>query len=377
MSLPTYQTQIPHEVIDLGAGDPPFHLLPLELFREAAQASLSQNDNSFLQYGTEQGYGPFRAALAVFLGRADGFAVRPENLFVTNGISGTLNLICDLFTRPGDTVFVEEPTYFLAFRIFADHQLNLVSIRTDEAGLVIDELEAKLKEFQPKFLYFIPTFQNPTGATLTQERRDRLVALSQQHDFILVADEVYQFLRFTQTPPKSFASYTDAENVLALGSFSKILAPGLRLGWFHAHPRRIRQFVECGVVDSGGGLNPFTSAIVAEIIASGGLEKNIAKLNAIYGGRVKVMADALDRHLPQLTYTVPHGGYFFWMRLPHGMDASILREEAPPFKMDFRPGIKFSGTGGLRDYIRMGFAFYESHEIEEGIVRLAACLNGK
>ncbi len=377
MPLPTYQTQIPQGFIDLGLGDPPLALLPLDLMRDAAQTCLSQNDNSFLQYGAEQGYGPFRAALADFLGKGYGFDVKPENLLTTNGISSALNLICDLFTQPDDTIFVEEPTYFLALRIFADHKLNLVSIPTDEAGLVIEQLEGKLKEVHPKFLYFIPTFQNPSGHTLTQERRDRLVELSQKYDFMLVADEVYQFLSYTQMPPKSFAAYTNVQNIIAMGSFSKILAPGLRLGWLHAHPEKIKRFVECGLLDSGGGLNPFTSAIVAEVIESGGLEKNIARINDVYEGRVKVMDDALRQHLPQLTYTVPHGGYFFWIRLPHGMDASSLRQKAAEFKVDFRPGIKFSSTGGLRDYIRIGFAFYEKEEIVMGISRLADCLNGK
>jgi DNA-binding transcriptional MocR family regulator len=210
---------------------------------------------------------------------------------------------------------------------------------------------------------------------LTQERREQLVDLSKEYGFIIVADEVYHFLNYTQTLPKPFAAYTDIENIIALGSFSKILAPGLRLGWLQAHPEKIKRFVGCGLLDSGGGLNPFTSAIVRGVIESGGLEKNIAKLKDIYGSRVKVMDEALRQHLPQLTYTVPQGGYFFWVRLPDRMDASALREQAKSFKVDFRPGIKFSSRGGLRDYIRIGFAFYESEAIEEGLSRLKGCLD--
>jgi DNA-binding transcriptional MocR family regulator len=377
MALPTFQTQIPAGFIDLGLGDPSFLLLPLDMIRDAAQARLSLGENSFLQYGAEQGYGPFREALANFLSTGYGFDVRAETLLATNGISSALNLICGLFTETGDTVFVEDPTYFLALHIFTDHKLNLVSIPTDESGLDIDALEQTLKVSRPKFLYIVPTFQNPSGRTLTQERRDRLVELSRQYDFLLVADEVYQFLSYTQTPPKSFAAYTDAENVVALGSFSKILAPGLRLGWLHAHPRRMQTFTGCGLLDSGGGMNPFTSAIVAEAVESGRLGKNIARLNEVYGRRVKVMDAALRQYLPQLTYSVPHGGYFFWARLPEGMDASALREKTAPFKVDFRPGIKFSSVGGLRDHIRLGFAFYEADDIVEGVARLAKCLNSR
>jgi DNA-binding transcriptional MocR family regulator len=373
-ALPIVQNQIPAGFIDLGLGDPPLSLLPLDLIRHAAQARLSQNDNSFLQYGAEQGDGYFRASLADFLIRGYGFAVRPESLFVTNGVSNALDLICNLFTKPGDTIFVEEPTYFLALRIFEDHDLRVVSIETDEDGLNIASLADRLAESRPKFLYLIPAFQNPTGRTLTEERRDQLVPLSKAHGFIIVADEVYQLLNYTTTPPKSFAAYVENDNIIALGSFSKILAPGLRLGWLHAHPETIRRFTTCGLLDSGGGLNPFTSAIVRGVIESGGLEKNIARLRDVYGARIKVMDEALRRHLPQLTYNVPHGGYFFWARLPNQMDASLLRGKAKEFKVDFRPGIKFSGRGELRDYIRIGFAFYDAEEIEEGLMRLGQCL---
>ena len=375
--LPAQQTQIPEGFIDLGLGDPPSSLLPLDVIQNAGQVTLAQNNNSFLQYGAEQGYGPFRMALADFLGTGCGFPVKPENLLTTNGISSALDLICDLFTETGDTIFVEEPTYFLALHIFSDHKLKIVPIQTDESGLVIESLEENLKTIRPKFLYIIPAFQNPTGHTLTQSRRDRLVELSKEYNFMIVADEVYQFLSYTHQPPKSFASYTDVENVIALGSFSKILAPGLRLGWLHAHPEKMKAFTGCGLLDSGGGLNPFTSAIVTEILESGELDKNIGRLRLIYGERLKVMDEALRRHLPQLKYTIPHGGYFFWVQLPDGMDASKLRAKTSAFKVDFRPGVKFSSRNQLRDHIRMGFAFYEPEKIKEGITRFANCLMSK
>ena len=376
-SLALQQTQIPEGFIDLGLGDPPPSLLPLDVIQNAAQVILAQNNNSFLQYGVEQGYGPFRVALSNFLSIGCGFPVQPENLLTTNGISGALDLICDLFTETGDTIFVEEPTYFLALRIFSDHKLKIIPIQTDESGLIIEALQEKLGTIRPKFLYIIPTFQNPTGHTLTQSRRDRLVELSKEYDFMIVADEVYQFLSYTQQPPKSFASYTDIENIITLGSFSKILAPGLRLGWLHAHPEKMKAFTGCGLLDSGGGLNPFTSAIVTEILESGELDKNIGRLKSIYGERLKVMDEALRQYLPQLKYTIPHGGYFFWVQLPDGMDASELRARTPAFKVDFRPGIKFSSQNQLRDYIRMGFAFYEPAKIREGIMRFANCLKSK
>jgi 2-aminoadipate transaminase len=361
-------------VIDLGAGNPPFSLLPINILKSAADACFSRNNPAFLQYGAEQGDGRFRSGLDNFLTAGYGFPVNADRLFVTNGISNALDLICTLFTHPGETIFVEEPSYFLALRIFADHGLQVVSIDTDEAGLVIESLEEKLREHKPKFLYIIPTHQNPSGHTLTEERRAQLVELAREHDFLILADEVYHFLSYNSEPPKAFAAWTENEHVFSLGSFSKILAPGLRLGWVQAHPGMIQKLAGCGLLDSGGGLNPFTSAVVREAIKSGGLEQNISKLKSIYSQKRMVMDAALRRQLPELIWKVPQGGYFFWVRLPKGMYAAELQRKATDFKVGFRPGVRFSSRNGLHDYIRLSFVFYEPEEIEEGIVRLKKCL---
>jgi DNA-binding transcriptional MocR family regulator len=373
--LAVIQSQTPPGVIDLGQGDPSLSLLPLELIRAAAETRFSGKDPSFLQYGTEQGDGYFRLALAEFLGKYYRFSVDSDHLFVTNGISNALDQLCALFTQPGDTIFVEEPSYFLALRIFGDHNLHIVSIQTDEEGLVIEALEEQLARFQPKFLYLIPTFQNPTGMTLSQKRREQLVQLSQERNFMIVADEVYHFLNYSSIPTKPFAAYTDIENIISLGSFSKILAPGLRLGWMQAHPQKISHFVKCGLLDSGGGLNPFTSAIVRGVIETGDLEKNINKLIQIYLARAKVMDSALSLYLPDVKYRLPQGGYFFWVKLPDRMDAAALQRKAENFKVGFRPGVRFSSQGGMNDYIRLCFVHYEPDEIEQGILRLKQCLD--
>ena len=372
--LSVTQIQIPSDFIDLGIGDPQLSLLPTELIRQSAKTCFAQNDPSFLQYGAEQGNGYFRLALAKFLSAGHGFLVEPESLFVTSGVSGSLDLICTLFTQPGDTIFVEEPTYFLALRIFVDHGLRLVPIPTDEEGLVLDALEEKLAEIHPRLLYLIPAFQNPSGHTLTQERRERLVALCQEHDFLVVADEVYHFLNYRLQPPKAFAAYSGVRNIISLGSFSKILAPGLRLGWMQAEASRIERLVTCGLLDSGGGMNPFTSAIVRDILENGELEEHILSLKATYSVRLAAMDAALRLYLPDAQYTIPQGGYFFWLRLPRDADAEELLPKANEFKVGFRPGVRFSSQGGLRQYVRLSFSFYESQEIEEGVRRLRQTL---
>jgi len=372
--LSIVQTPTSPDIIDLGLGDPPTSLLPLDLIRKSAQAQLSKDDNSFLQYGAEQGNGYFRLALANFLTQHYGFNVPSENLFITNGISKALDLICTLFTQTGDTIFVEEPTYFLALKIFADHQLQVISIETDEKGLLIEALQKKLSVYKPKLLYTIPTHQNPSGRTLSQERRMRLVELSQQFDFLILADEVYQLLSYSGKPPTSFGAYTEIENVISLGSFSKILAPGLRLGWLQAHPKKINRLVTCGLLDSGGGLNPFTSAIVQNLVESGNLEKHINRLIEVYRVRLSFMDSSLRKHLPEITYSVPQGGYFFWAKLPEDLDASELRRKAKDFKVDIRQGALFSSQNGLKNNMRLCFVFHGEEKIEEGIVRLKVCL---
>lgn len=372
-SLPVTQINLPAGMIDLGLGDPAFDLLPLDLLRQAAADCFARREPDFLQYGLEQGNGYFRAALADFLTRGYGFPVDPEALFVTNGVSGGLDLLCSLFTRPGETVFVEEPTYFLALRIFADHDLHVVPVETDAGGLIVEALEKKLKEIRPRLVYLIPTFQNPSGRTLTAERRTRLAQLARQHDFLLLADEVYHFLGYTRQPPSSFAGYTQDGNVITLQSFSKILAPGLRLGWLQAEAKIIQRLTGCGLLDSGGGLNPFTSAVVREVIESGGLAANIEKLKATYARRLTFMDAALRRHLPGAEYILPEGGFFFWVRLP-GVDAAALRARTRAQQADFRPGLLFSARRGLSEYLRLSFAFYAEQEIEEGLRRLAKCL---
>jgi 2-aminoadipate transaminase len=372
--LPIAQIDLPSGMIDLGLGDPDFDLLPLDLLRRSAEDYFAANDPRPLQYGAERGNGYFRRALADFLASAYTRDVDPDFLFVTSGASSALDLICTLYAHPGDTIFVEEPSYFLALRIFEDHGLRAVSIPIDDDGLCIDALDDQLTEFHPKFVYTIPTFQNPSGRTLSQVRRIELIERAQRYNFLIVADEVYHFLAYTHAPPEPFAAFTgDAEQIVSVSSFSKILAPGLRLGWIQAHPAIIKRLAGSGLLDSGGGMNPFTSALVRGLIESGGLEENINRLRLEYARRLDAMEAALSRHLPAAEYTIPKGGFFFWVRLP-GADAAELRRKARGYNVDIRQGALFSTRKGLLDYFRLGFSYYGSEEIQEGIKRLRECI---
>jgi len=371
----TTQSHADPDVIDFGAGHPGDALLPRALMQAAAAHRLSQPDASLLQYGLEQGDGYFRHALAGFLSRRYAAPVDMEQLFVSSGASQALDLICTLYTQPGDVVFVEEPTYFLALRIFADHRLTVIPIATDAQGLDIDALEAALAQRRPALLYVIPTHQNPSGATLPLERRRRLVELSVQHNFLIVADEVYHLLSYDAAPPPPLAFFAESGTVLGLGSFSKILAPGLRLGWVQAAPPHMTRLYTSGLLDSGGGLNPFTSALVRVVLEEGWEDAYLDGLHVTYRQRIAVLDAALQAQLgATVRYVTPTGGYFFWLQLPEACDGETLLQRAAAHKVSFRPGVRFSGCGGLRNYIRLSFAFYEEAQLREGVHRLRAAL---
>ncbi|MEM7113707.1 MAG: PLP-dependent aminotransferase family protein [Chloroflexota bacterium] len=377
MTKPIYATQVKigEDFIDFGIGQPAMDILPLDIMRQAAEHRLTQGDKLILNYGNETGDGRFLHSLADFLTRGYGYPVAADSLFLTSSASQALDMLCTLFTKPGDTIFVEEPTYFLALLIFGNHDLNVVSLPVDDQGLQIDALEAALAAHQPRFIYTIPTFHNPTTVNLSQARREKLIGLSQEHQFLILADEVYQLLHYTAVPPKPFAAYIEHDTVISIGTFSKILAPGLRLGWLQAAPKLLERFKEFGVVESGGSLNHFTSSLVQSVLELGLQDDYLAFLKQAYQSRIEVMEAGLQAELSDmLTWTKPDGGFFFWLRLSAGSDAVALRAVARQHKTGFQPGSAFSSQESLGDYIRLSFAFYDEEKIGEGIRRLSVAL---
>lgn len=363
------------DVIDLGIGQPGLALLPLDMMKQAAEIRLGSGDGTLLNYGYELGDGYFRIELSRFLSRYYGFVVPDDGLMTTCGVSQALDLICTRFTEPGDVVFVEEPTYFLALRIFADHQLQIVGLPVDSEGLDIEAVQAALAELRPVFLYTIPTYQNPSGVTLSAERRQKLVELSQEHDFLIVADEVYHLLNYEAGPPPPLAAFLDCGNVLSAGSFSKILAPGLRLGWIQAVPELLQKLVESGLVDSGGGLNPFTSNLVKVVLERGWQDVYLRQLKDIYGSRLETMNRALEQYVVEgLSFAKPAGGFFFWLGLDGDVSASDLLPAAEAHGVSFNSGHKFSPSQSLGNFLRLSFAYYGEDEISEGVARLGRAL---
>ena len=358
------------EAIDLGLGHPGADLLPTDLFGQAAKARLAQHRPSLLQYGLGQGSTSFREALAHFLTDAYTQSVLPENLLVTNGASQALDLICTVLSKPGDTVFVEEPSYFLALGIFAEHGLHVVSFPVDHEGVRTNALEAALAQHSPVFFYTVPTFQNPSGATLSPSRRDHLFALSRAHDFFIVADEVYSLLGFAGSTGEVVAPLaTFEEKVFSIGSFSKILAPGLRLGWVQAPDDLLDPLIHSALLTSGGGLNPFTSGLVRVILERGWQTQHLAKLREVYAERAEALVGALNDYFPEAAFNIPKGGYFVWLEL-EGVDTEVLLLEAERRGVSFQAGGKFSSQNALESALRLSFSYYEPERLREGVKRL-------
>jgi 2-aminoadipate transaminase len=375
------QVEIPEGMIDLGLGQPQNELLPLDHVRRAASC-IDRID--ILQYGAEWGDGWYRVALGEYLTSVYGIAVDPEHLFATNGNSQALDMVCSVYSRPGDVVFVEDPTYFIALRTFADHHLDVRPVRVDDEGMDVEHLAELLAALRsegrsPAFVHVIPTFQNPTGATLSAERRARLVALSEEYHFVVVADEVYHLLRYTDVPPPPpMAAFDGSGTVVSLGTFSKIFAPGLRLGWVHGVPELLAPFEDYGVVTSGGGLNPISGLIATTVMQEGWLEEYRTSLSSIYAGRVSLMDAELRAALPDdVMWTAPTGGYFFWLGLPARLDVGAVRARCLDQGVDLRVGSLFSPIGTPHPCVRLSFTFYADDDLREGVRRLARAFGGR
>lgn len=372
----TFDGEPPPGVINLGIGQPSADMLPVDLLRLATEDFLKVAQPKELNYGERQGDVRFRESLADFLSLEYQAAVRPESLFLTCGNSQALDLICERFTKPGDTVFVEQPAYFLAFQIFRDHGLNIVPIDMDQDGLIIEALEEALQKSKPALLYTIPSFSNPGGQCLSIERRKRLVDLSREHDFIIAADEVYQMLPYFGEAPPALGTMIDRGNVISMGSFSKILAPSLRAGWIQAPQHLMDVVLDSGWVNSAGAINHFTSHIVRHALDLGLQKSFIDQLCRSYKDRVLAMDESLKKHLSgKVKWTRPDGGYFFWLELAQDIDAKALRVNSFDRGIGFQPGEVFSSKGGFKNFIRLSFAHYGTDDIREGIARLAMLID--
>jgi len=377
--LPDTQLVQRSGMINLASGHPAPELLPAGGLARAAALALGRDGQKALSYGAEQGPGHLIERLRGWLGRHEGATPPPERVLITGGVSQALDLLCTLLTRPGDVVLVAAPTYHLALRIFRDHGLELLPVESDSAGVRVDALEAVLGALgragrRAKFLYLVPTFGNPTGVTLPLSRRRALVKLAYASGLTIIEDDVYRELWFDSPPPSTLYELAP-DGVVNLGSFSKLLAPGLRLGWMLAAPQMVERCVRSGQLDSGGGLNHFTAHVVAAFMELGLLDEHVEMLRRTYRERRDALSDALAHDLPAgCGFERPGGGYFVWVQLPEGWDSVELLPAAESAGVTYVPGVRFYVDGKGKRHLRLAFSLLPPDDLTEGVRRLARVL---
>lgn len=370
------------EVISFGGGMPAPEVFPLQEFREACDRVLQDHGAAALQYGPTEGYLPLREMIARHEAR-NGIEITPENILVTSGSQQALDLLGKILINRGDRILVESPTYLGALQAWSAYGADYITVPMDEHGMQTDALEEALRS-GPKFIYVLPNFQNPTGCTLSLERRHKLVALADQYGVPIVEDDPYGQLRFEGEHLPSVV-FLDGEfrgnnhscyrgNVIYLSTFSKILAPGIRLAWVVAPPEVIRKLVQA---KQGADLHTASfNQIVAHEVARGGfLDRHIELIRSVYHQRRDVMLGALDSAFPPGTdWTHPEGGLFLWSTVPDGMNTADLLKAAVEQNVAFVPGASFFPCGGGENTMRLNFSNATPELIREGIYRLGRVL---
>jgi 2-aminoadipate transaminase len=370
------------DVISFAGGLPGADLFPVNEFLAASERVLEDHGSDALQYSTTEGEGPLRELIARHTTRY-GIGVGRDNVLITSGSQQALDLIGKLFLNPGDHVLIERPTYLGALQAWNSYQAEYLPVPMDDDGMRIDELDAALRG-GPKFIYALPNFQNPTGSTLSLERRRRLIRLADQYGVPILEDDPYGQLRYEGEHLPSLVAL-DAEyrgltnagysgNVLYLSTFSKTLAPGLRLGWIIGPPDVIERLAQ-----AKQGVDLHTSTFVQllcyEVARSGFLDRHVRRLRSAYLVRRDAMLRAMTECFPPgVRWARPKGGLFIWATLPESVDTSDLLRHSLEEKVAFVPGESFFVDGSGRNTMRLNFTNASVERIEEGIARLGRVL---
>ncbi len=370
------------DIISFAGGLPAPEVFPLEQFRQACNRVLEEFGPQALQYSTTEGYRPLREMIARHT-RRYAVEVTPENILITSGSQQALDFIGRLFINRGDYIVVESPTYLGAIQAWNAYGAQYITIPTDEHGMIVDELEKALR-VGPKFIYVLPNFQNPGGWTLSLERRKKLVELADRYGVPIIEDDPYGQLRYEgeHLPPVvALDSQYRAENgkhysgnVIYLSTFSKILAPGIRLAWVIAPQEVIRRLV---MAKQAADLHTatFNQMVAYEVGKGGFLDEHVKVIRRVYKERRDVMLETMDELLPaEVRWTRPQGGMFLWVMLPKGLDAAEVLRLAIERKVAFVPGAPFHPNGGGENTMRINFSYSSPETIREGITRLAGVL---
>ena len=364
-------TQQP-DIISFAGGNPALDTFPAQELAEIAQDILHSNPN-ILQYGTTEGIMPLREYIAEWVSQF-GIKAVPAEVLIMSGSQQGLDLLGKAFLDPGDKVVMESPTYLAAIQIFKTYQATFAVVRGDADGVDVDELERVIKEQRPKIAYLVPTFQNPTGRTLTLERRRQVGEMLSRHEVIVIEDDPYASLRYAGQTMPAIKSFDVSGQVVYCGSFSKLVSPGLRVGFAIAEPSILQKMV-IGKQGTDVHTNNLAQAMVYEFCRRGLLEPHLEKSKDKYSRKLSIMQEQLQLFPSNIEWTSPQGGLFIWGTLPESVSATKLLEAALKEKVAFVPGESFFVEGGHLNTIRLNFSNASEDMIREGMQRLAKVYN--
>ncbi len=381
-------TQKP-DIISFAGGLPAPEIFPIQEFETAVVRLLETKGAQALQYSPTEGYPPLRQFIADKMSRY-GIEATADNILITSGAQQALDLIGRIMIDPGDVILTENPTYLGALQAWKAYQADYISVPVDADGICVDERLEEALRAGPKFMYILPNFQNPAGVTLSLERRHALIKIADQYGIPIIEDDPYGDLRFesehlpplvaldaelqASRPKKTNENGFYRGDVIYLGTFSKTLAPGLRLGWMFA-PRDVLK--SCITAKQGADLHTssLTQMLAYEVVKDGFLDEHKQVIRRVYRERRDVMLAAMKKYFPpSVTWTHPQGGLFLWVTMPKELDATAVLEKAIANKVAFVPGTAFHPDGGGRNTGRFNFSNAKPEEIETGIMRLGQVL---
>lgn len=367
------------EVVSLAGGMPFVSALPQDLVTGAIDSVMREQGPVALQYGSGQGVPVLREQILEVMA-LEGISASADDVVVTTGSQHALELVSKIFLDPGDVVLSEGPSYVTAMVIFRSYQADIEHVAMDEHGLIPESLREHIARVRGqgrtiKFLYTIPTFHNPAGVTLSWERRVEILEICKSEGILVLEDNPYGLLYFEDVPPKAMRSL-EGDGVIYLGTFSKTLAPGFRVGWALA-PHAIRE--KLILANEAAVLSPssFSQLVISKYLATADWKAQIDTFRGVYRERKEAMLRGLETHLPSLTWTNPNGGFYVWLTLPDELDSKAMLPRAVKELVAYTPGTAFFGNGDGRQNIRLSFCYPTPERIGDGIRRLATVINGE
>lgn len=363
-------------MISLGGGLPDPDAFPTEVIHDCIEKTFQNNIKNALQYGTTEGLTQLRGVLAERMKKKKGINTEMHEIIITSGAQQALSLIALCFLDPGDTYLTNVPAYLGAIQAFHAFEANCESIPMNSNGIDIDSLRRNIERLRrtgvhPKFLYTVPTFQNPSGETLSLDHRKKLLQIASEYDFVIIEDDPYSDLIFEGKPVPSIKSLDTKGRVIYISTFSKILAPGFRIGWMVASHEIIEKMV---LAKQATDLctNVFSQYVAYEYVNGGFLDKQVEKISKMYKHKRDIMIKALKENFPEgVKWTVPKGGMFIWITLPKNIDTSVMLQKALSKKVAYVIGEAFYPEGGNYNSMRLNFSYSDEKTIVEGIKRLS------